>query len=70
MKEFNINERKEICEKCPLLTKDWRCNSKLYLNPETNEVSTYSKVGFIRGCNCQMNVKMRNINSHCIAGKW
>ena len=56
---------------CPIYdaTKQ-RCNPKLWLNPDTNEVSTYSKSGFIRGCGCFIMVKMKNPNNHCVAGKW
>ena len=69
MKELNINERLAICRKCPIYN-NGRCNSKLYLNPNTNEVSTYPKTGYIRGCNCIMTVKAKNPYNHCIAGKW
>ena len=69
MKEFNIDERLEICKKCPIYN-NGRCNSNLWLNPNTNEVSTYAKIGYIRGCNCLISVKVRNKFNHCIAGKW
>ena len=69
MKEYSINERLEICNKCPIYSRG-RCNSRLYLNPKTNEVSTIPKIGFIRGCNCFIEVKAKNPNNHCIAGKW
>jgi hypothetical protein len=70
MKEFNIDERLAICKKCPIFTLDGRCNSKLWLNPNTDEVSTHAKIGYVRGCNCIIKVKARNFNNHCIAGKW
>ena len=69
MKESIIDERLAICEKCPLYNKG-RCNSNLWLNPDTNEISTYARIGFIRGCNCIMKVKVRNPYNHCVAGKW
>ena len=71
MNVSNINERFKICKECPIYNprKD-RCNSNLWLNPETNEVSSYAKIGYVRGCNCIISVKARNLNSHCIAGKW
>ena len=71
MRVQNIDERKKICFMCPIYdaTKQ-RCNPKLWLNPDTNEVSTYSKAGFIRGCSCHVLIKMRNLNAHCVAGKW
>ena len=54
MQELSIDERRKICEKCPI----------------TNEVSTEAKAGFIRGCGCHILIKMRNRTNHCIAGKW
>ena len=60
-----------ICKKCPIFSpNDERCNSRLWLNPNTNEVSTISKPGFIRGCGCILSVKIKNKLNHCIAGKW
>ena len=70
MKEFSIDGRLAICKKCPIYSIDGRCNSKLWLNPDTNEVSTYQKVGFIRGCNCIIAIKAKNQSNHCVAGKW
>lgn len=71
MQELSIDERKKICEKCPIYSPArGLCNPKLWLNPDTNEVSTSAKSGFIRGCGCSVKIKMRNLNNHCIAGKW
>ena len=69
MKELNTDERLEICKKCPIYNND-RCNSNLWINPDTNEVSTYARIGYVRGCNCIMHVKAKNKNNHCVAGKW
>lgn len=67
----NINDRLAICKKCPIFNPNTkRCNSSLWLNPDTDEISTYSKPGFVRGCNCMITIKARNPNNHCIAGKW
>lgn len=66
----NIDERLKICKNCPIYTHDGRCNSNLWINPDTNDVSTYARIGYIRGCNCIINVKARNLHNHCIAGKW
>lgn len=74
---LNINNklsenRMKICRKCPIF-KDVLggiCNSKLWLNPETNEVSTEPKQGFFRGCNCRMQSKTRVPHAVCVAGKW
>ena len=69
MREQNIDERLAICNRCPIYN-NGRCNSNLWINPDTDEVSTYSKPGYVRGCNCLMRVKAANINNHCVAGKW
>jgi len=71
MQELNIDERKKICEECPIFSPARGiCNPSLWLNPDTNEVSTSAKAGFIRGCNCHVYIKMRNPRNHCVAGKW
>ena len=72
MKKYNTEERLAICYKCPIYNPQngGRCNSNLWLNPETDEVSTHAKSGYIRGCNCIISIKARNSNNHCIAGKW
>lgn len=67
----NIKEREEICNKCPIYNlRNETCNPKLWINPDTNEVSITAKSGFIRGCGCLIKTKMRNLNNHCVAGKW
>ena len=67
----NINEREQICRSCPIFkSSNNTCNPKLWLNPDTNEVSISPKSGFIRGCGCAVMIKMRNFSNHCIAGKW
>jgi len=69
MSGLSIENRLEICKKCPIYSKG-RCNSNLWINPNTDEVSTYSKPGFIRGCNCLISVKAKSPYNHCVAGKW
>lgn len=67
----NIDQRLEICKKCPIFSPNRGiCNPKLYLNPDTGEVSTESKFGFIRGCGCNIFFKAKNKSNHCNAGKW
>ncbi len=71
MNVLNINDRFAICKKCPIFNPNGgKCNSNLWINPDTDEVSTYGKVGYVRGCGCIIKVKARNSNNHCIAGKW
>jgi len=64
--------RMKICRKCPIFKNilGGICNSKLWLNPETNEVSGKPKDGFVRGCNCRMVAKTRVPTAVCVAGKW
>lgn len=69
MNVSNIDDRLKICNKCPIFT-NGRCNSSLWIDPNTDEVSTYARPGFVRGCNCFINVKARNLHNHCVAGKW
>lgn len=64
-------DRLSICKKCPICdTNKWICNSKLYLNPETNDVSVKPKTGYIKGCGCLLQVKTKNPNAKCPTGKW
>ena len=67
----NIEERKRICQECRIYNPIRElCNPKLWINPDTNDVSTKPKAGYIKGCGCHTTIKMRNLNNHCIAGKW
>lgn len=72
MSVLSIDERLAICDRCPIYTPrdGGRCNSNLWINPDTNEVSATAKIGYVRGCNCIISVKARNPHNHCVAGKW
>jgi hypothetical protein len=66
-----IQERTNICKKCPICDLDnWVCNGKLYLNPETNDISVSPKEGYIKGCGCAILYKVKNPSKHCPAKKW
>ena len=66
-----VTERTIICRKCPICDNEREiCNAHLYLNPDTNDVSTESKEGYIKGCGCHLKWKIANIKSKCPAGKW
>lgn len=68
---LNTEQRLQICKECPIFSPNRGiCNPRLYLNPETNEISTESKTGFIRGCGCSVYFKAKNPNNHCNANKW
>lgn len=66
-------ERMEICEQCPLYSEKpygLVCDNSLWLNPETNETSTFAKRGFHRGCGCRLKAKTTLRGNHCPANKW
>lgn len=65
-------KRMKICRACPLYTIKFggTCNSKLYLNPNTGEVSPFPKNGFIKGCGCVLQKKTLDPIGGCPAGKW
>lgn len=64
--------RLKICKKCPIYSTQFGgiCNGKLYLNPETGDVSTTKKDGYVKGCSCRLNAKTTIITEHCPAKKW
>ncbi len=73
--EALYEERKAICESCPLYKKVGDrviCNPNLYLNIEDKTtVSDVPRVGFRRGCGCVMGQsKLSNPISKCVLGKW
>ena len=66
-----VTKRTIICRKCPICDNEREiCNAHLYLNPDTNDVSTEFKEGYIKGCGCHLKWKIANIKSKCRAGKW
>jgi hypothetical protein len=70
----NISEeRKKICKKCPLYTirlGQEICNNKLFMNPETGDISTENKIGYKRGCGCRINAKTTLPYVSCPLNKW
>ena len=73
-KENYIEYRTNICKRCPLykITSGAGaiCNSKLWYNPLTEEVSAYSKPGFKNGCGCILKNKVKMEYTHCPLSKW
>lgn len=69
-----VKKRLSICKSCPLYYKPLvgkaRCNSNLFLNPNTNDVSTEEKEGYISGCGCAIESKISDIDNSCPVGKW
>lgn len=66
--------RISICNKCKLIKDDpffgEVCNSKLWLNPITDELSTTEKEGFFKGCGCILSSKCRVPEAQCPIKKW
>lgn len=72
---LNVNiseERMGICKRCPLFKQiaGGICNSSLWLNPKTGEISDKRKDGYVKGCGCRLKAKTTLINAHCPAKKW
>lgn len=67
-------ERMKVCSKCKLLKVDKifgeTCNSTMYLNPKTNELSPIPRPGFIHGCGCVLGSKNRVKEAECPLKKW
>ena len=74
---FNINEdisknRLKICYRCHLYSNKLGgiCNSRLWLNRNTGDVSVIMKPGYIKGCGCRLRSKTRLPNAKCPVDKW
>lgn len=74
---FNINEnisknRLKICYGCPLYSHRFGgvCNSRLWLNVQTGDVSITKKDGYKKGCGCKLSAKTRVPNAKCPLNKW
>ena len=61
--------RANICLTCPLKLGN-TCNSQKYINPESLDVVSKPKEGYIRGCGCRLSAKQRSPGSECPAGFW
>ena len=46
------------------------CNSRLWLNRNTGDVSVIMKPGYIKGCGCRLRSKTRLPNAKCPVDKW
>ena len=65
--------RLEICKKCPLYKETLAgaiCNNKLWLNPETGDISKVEKDNYLRGCGCRLAAKTTISYMVCPVGKW
>lgn len=66
------NRRLQICYKCPLYKNilGGICNSNLWYNSNTGDVSDVKKDGYVNGCGCRLSSKTRVITAKCPNGKW
>lgn len=66
------SNRLKICYACPIYSSKLGgvCNSKLWLNVNTGDVSTEPKKGYKNGCNCRLQAKTRIPNAVCPLSKW
>lgn len=64
--------RMSICKVCPIFSSKFGgiCNNRLWIDPETNDVSFTQKDGYVRGCGCRCLAKTTIPSEHCVAGKW
>lgn len=65
-------ERMKICLRCPIYSEilGGVCNPKLWINPETDDISLRKKPGYVQGCSCRLKAKTTLVNEHCPANKW
>ena len=72
LKEDLQKNRLKICYSCPLYSKKHggTCNSGLYLNVNTGDVSTKPKSGYKNGCGCIIIYKVKDSNAKCPLDKW
>lgn len=66
------SQRLKICHSCPLYSPKLggTCNSKLWLNPLTGDISVKQKDGYKKGCGCRLLAKTKVITAHCPLNKW
>ena len=68
-----FEQRMDICRECPLYKQTAVgpvCNSRLYLDTITGEISETKKPGYKSGCGCRLQAKTRLTYTHCPVGKW
>lgn len=65
-------ERLEICHKCPIYSQRLGgvCNSNLWMDVKTGDVSSEPKDGYVNGCGCRIQAKSRLPKATCPANKW
>lgn len=72
-KNVDLGEsRMQICYSCPIFSSKFGglCNNRLWLNPNTGDVSTEQKEGYKKGCGCRLRAKTKLPHEVCPLGKW
>lgn len=67
------SNRLRICHKCPLLKNTILgpiCNSDLWIDVKTGDISATKKSGYKNGCGCRLKAKSTLPNASCPIGKW
>lgn len=64
--------RLKICYSCPLYSSKLGgiCNSNLWLNIDTEDISDIPKDGYKNGCGCRLRAKTKVPNEVCPLNKW
>ena len=64
--------RIRICENCPIYSPNngGICSNRLYINPQTGDVSIHPLDGYVKGCGCKIKLKAKLKTEKCPAGKW
>lgn len=67
-----VQIRLKICKECPLYSNNYggQCNPKLYMNPETKDVSVEKKDGYYKGCGCRLLSKTTLPEASCPLKQW
>lgn len=69
----NVEERINICKKCPLYKQQtWGavCDSNKYISKDGKEWSYFKKKDWVRGCGCLIKVFAKRPHSSCVIGLW
>lgn len=73
MEKDLAKKRLAICKVCPLYKETNIgpiCNPNLYLNPQTMETRHSPKTGYLKGCGCRLNAKIRLQDANCPTEQW
>lgn len=66
-------QRMQICKECLLYKESVVgpiCNSKIWVDFKTGDISTLQIDGYVNGCGCRLKAKTTLSHAHCPAKKW